>query len=220
MDLISLKELNNGLKYVLIGILLYPVPVFVGHLFPGMFIGLVDEELSFVQFIRYLLIITPCFSIFFLFAIIKLTKANIGIMFEKPLKIVFRALMVLYVLTSISISVSAIFSNMEFAVFINNFKTVLWRGGGVLLFIYMAYIYFKLNELEWGMVSLGFLAISLFEDIYYYLLKIESLHYKIKSYSIDETLLLMSAIVLFSTIFLILNLRKKIDMAIKRHYPD
>ncbi|MFA8343400.1 MAG: hypothetical protein ACEPO8_10580 [Rhodothermaceae bacterium] len=220
MDLISFKKLNDAFKYALIGIFLYPIPVFLGHLFPGVFIDLIDKDLSFPQFIRYLLIVTPCFSIFFLIAAIKITKASIGIMFEKQIRIVFRIIILLYVISSITISVSAIFSNFELALFTNNFKTILWRGAAIFSFVYVSYIYYKLNELEWSIVSLGFLAISLFEDIYYYLQRIESLKYRIKSFSIDETLLLMSAIVLFCTVFLIINLKRKIGKAIKRKTPD
>lgn len=220
MDLVALKKLNDSFKYALIGIFLYPVLVFLGHLFPGVFIDLIDQEMSFSQFIRLLLIIAPCFSIFFLISVFKITTVDIGILFEKQIRIIFRIVIILYVLSAITISVSALFSNLELAEFTNNFKTIFWRGGSMFAFLYIAYLYFEFNELEWGIVSLGFLIISLFEDIYYYSLRIESLTHKTKAFSIDETLLLLSAVVLFSTIFLIQNLRNKISKLIKRKIPD
>lgn len=219
MDKKSLKILSDGFKYALIGILLYPVPVFVGHLFSGYFVDFINTELTYSQFLRYLLIITPCFSSFFLIAVIKLTKVKIGFIYENQVQLVFKIVMFFYVLLAITISVSALLSNNYLLNLTQDFKTVVWRIGGIFSFIYIAYVYFELNELEWGIVTLGFLAISLFEDIYYYLLRIEALTEKVKAYSIDETLLLMSAIVLFGTMFLIANLRIKIHKAIKRN-PD
>lgn len=220
MDKQSLQTLNDGFKYALIGIFLYPVMVFLAHLFPEIFMEIIEERITYPDFIRYMLIITPCFSTFFLIAVFKLTKVKVNIPFERQIVLIFKVVMTFYVLLSFVISFSALFSNLQLAEFTNSFKTVLWRAGGIFSFIYIAYVYFELNELEWGIVTFGFLAISLFEDIYYYLLRIEAIKNKQKTYAMDETLLLMSAIVLFGTIFLIMNLRSKISRNIKRKNPD
>ena len=219
MDNKSLKNLSDGFRYALIGIMLYPVPVFLAHLFSGYFIDIINSDLSYSSIIKSVLIITPSFSFFFFLAVMKLTGVDIGIKYEKQIQRIFRVVMFCYVLMAVVISLSALFSNTYLLNLTEDFKTVLWRVGGIFSFIYIAFVYFELNELEWGIITLGFLAISLFEDIYYYLLRIEALTEKLNSYTIDETLLLMSAIVLFGTMFLIANLVYKLNRAIKRN-PD
>lgn len=203
----DLKSIKESMTLYIAGVLLYPSVVYAVYIFYPSIQGVFDVNLTVTQFLRYILMVIPFFSLLLLYASWKLSSVSFGYAGEIFLRYFLRIFAFLYASLAVAVAVSAFEGKLEIGYFINNFKTIIWRLGSVFAMVYMVLIFFKMRQPEWGYISLGFMFVSLSQDIYFYLTKIENIvNHSVKN-NIDKTLLLLTLIVFFGGVIVLIKLR-------------
>jgi len=203
-------NIKKGLLLSVWGIILYPILIFILQMLLPYLSKYVFHS-NYLETMRSILVILPYFSFLMVIGVWKTASVELEIQWGGVIQRLLRILVVSYALLGFAISITALFYNLDFTARINGFKTVYWRFFVLTSLIYISLFFYRLKEKEWSLITLVFIVFSLFEDIYYYFLKIDDISNKKETPTFDGTFLTLSIIVAVGAIFIILRLRKAVE---------
>lgn len=173
MDKDDLIKLKLSVFFVFLGIIGYPFTIYFAHFFPNFFIDTFAPGLSRETFIRFILSVSPMFSVFFLIAAWNFTSIQIGSNFDRIIKISIRIIFLVYFIFVIYIPFSAIAGSIYKLSTVVTIKTIIWRFVCIFAYLYFAYLFLNFRDKANSIITMAVLMINLIQDLTYYFLQIE-----------------------------------------------
>lgn len=192
----ELKKIRLGFILALIGVILYPVVVFLGHITAKYIIDFLSLDISYPDYIRYILTYSPIFSILILIGGFLFTFPEFNFWGANIVKKFIRTLLIFYFILAFIISYYSLNNDIYGAVVYADLKSVIWR---LLVCSYLVYLsiyfyYFELNK--WMIYSIIILFLSLIQDFIYYTIKLITL-FNVQQNENIETIQLIATIFIF-----------------------